>query len=192
MSPTPSPWRSVAQMPTRLDTRGLRKLVAAAKNAGDKGELALKRAKIDVARGIKAEARREFQAKYNMKPTRILRGLSSRSSADSVDLTAAGDGINISEYGAKWRGRKSKGAEVVIRKGGPKQVRVGTFIARGANQNRVGLQRKEVGGKRVARDPLVGVYGPSVAQQLKDEGSVEALVDYAAEKLTSRLDRLLK
>jgi hypothetical protein len=87
---------------------------------------------------------------------------------------------------------------VQIRKGGKREVRPGTFIAKGANGNRIGMERKRAGGSeysdgpRVGRYPLKGVYGPSVAQQLAQQEIGDDLTDKAQAVLASELDRLTR
>jgi hypothetical protein len=184
-------------MPTVLDSRGLQRLVERARDLGEKGEVAVQRAKSTVGRRIKPEARRSLQAEFNLPAFRILDGLRSRVTADAVELTASGKGVNIVSYGARWNPRRD-GAEVQIRKGGKREVRPGAFIRNGANGNRVGLERKRQGGSeysdgpRVGRYPLKGVYGPSVAQQLAQQEIGDELAELAQNTLSSELDRLLR
>lgn len=184
-------------MPTVLDSRGLQRLVERARELGERGEVAVQRAKSTVGRRIKPEARRSLQAEFNLPAFRILDGLRSRVTDDAVELVASGKGVNIVSYGARWNPRRD-GAEVQVRKGGKREVRPGAFIRTGANGNRVGLERKRVSGSeysdgpRVGRYPLKGVYGPSVAQQLAQQDIGDELVDKALTVLATEFERLTR
>jgi hypothetical protein len=179
-------------MPTRFVGAALRNLAARMGELEKKGKTAVDRAKATVGRRIKPEARRQLQAVYNLPAGKILDGLKSRTDADSVELTGSGKGVNITSYGATWRGPKSDGVAVKIKRDGPKQIRPGSFIAKGANSNRVALEREMKNGKRAPRYPLKGVYGPSIAQQLKDEKRGDELAEFAQEVLSNEIDRLTR
>jgi Prophage minor tail protein Z (GPZ) len=147
--------------------------------------LAQQRALGTLRRRLPTEAKRDIGAEYNLSPTRIAQGLSTRVTPDGLALTGSARGINAMAFGATWSPRMT-GARFAIKRGGDRSSHDGSFIAVGRSGNRLVFERK---GK--ARLPIQGVYGPSLGQMLKHGRRPERLVEFALRVLQSEQARLL-
>ena len=147
---------------------------------------AQKRALGTVQRRVPVEARRDMQAEYNLKATRLRAGLSMRNTPDGILLRGSARGINAIQFGATWSRRMKGGARFAIKRGETRDGRDGSFIATGKSNNRLVFERR---GK--ARLPLQAVYGPSIAQMLKHGRRPERLAEFALRTLAAEQRRLL-
>lgn len=159
-----------------------------AKRLGDLGRdsrKAVQRAAGTLARRLPVAARRDMQAEYNLKAGRINAGLSTRREEGAVVITGSKRGIGLIEFGGKWRGRKTDGAVAAVRKGDTSTYG-GTFIAAGKSGNRQIFTRT---GK--SRLPLRVLYGPSIADMLKNAARRDRLAELARTVMATEFDRLL-
>ncbi len=140
-----------------------------------------------LARRLPVQARRDIQAEFNLRASRINAGLSVRREDGAVVLIGAKRGIGLIEFGGRWGGRKTEGAVARVRKDEAPYVYAGTFIAIGRSNNRHIFDRE---GKR--RLPIKTLYGPSVAVMLRYPARRERLADFAQEIAASELDRLTR
>jgi len=148
--------------------------------------LAQQRALGTLRRRLPPEAKRDIGAEYNLAPTRIAQGLSTRVTADGLVLIGSARGVNAMAFGATWSPRWSGGARFAIKRGGDRSPHPESFIAVGRSGNRLVFVRK---GK--PRLPIQGVYGPSLGQMLKHGRRPERLVEFALRVLASEQLRLL-
>jgi hypothetical protein len=153
---------------------------------GVDGDKALQRARSTLARRLPVAARRDMQDEYALKASRINDGLSTRTEADAVVLTGSKRGIGLIEFGGKWAGRKSDGATAQVRRTEGRGTYGGTFIAAGKSGNRQIFTRTTK-----ARLPLRALYGPSIADMLKNAPRRARLADFAQDVLAAEINRLL-
>lgn len=147
--------------------------------------LAQQRALGTLKRRLPPEAKRDIGAEYNLSPTRIAQGLSTRVNADGLTLIGSARGVNAMAFGATWF-KRMIGARYSIKRGGDRSAHKGSFIAIGRSGNRLVFERK--GDPRL---PIQGVYGPSLGQMLKHGRRPERLIEFALRVLASEQQRLL-
>jgi len=140
-----------------------------------------------LARRLPVQARRDMQDEYNLPASRIAAGLSTRREEGAVVLIGRKRGIGLIEFGGRWRGRKAPGATARVRNSGGAETYAGSFIARMLGGNRQIVQRETR--KRL---PLRVLYGPSIADMLKNADRRARLGDFAQDIAASELDRLTR
>jgi hypothetical protein len=158
--------------------------------ARDSGK-AKQRAVGTLARRLPVEARRDMQAEYSLKARRITAGLSVTRGDGFVELRGSKRGIGLIEFAGRWAGRKSSGATAQVRRSEGRGDYGGAFITRLRGGNRQIVERAIVGGKRAERLPIRTLYGPSVAQMLRNDARRARLADVAQDVLHAEFDRLL-
>ncbi len=147
-------------------------------------ERAKQRAVGTLARRLPVEARRDIQAEYNLPAGRISQGLSVSRGDGYVELRAAKRGIGMTNFGARWGGRKSPGVTVEILRG-KRELWPDLFIAAGKGGNKQVFARTTR--KRL---PIKSYYGPSIAQMLRKPGRAERLATFAEDILRNEFERL--
>lgn len=145
------------------------------------------RATATLMRRIVPETRRDIQAEYNLPARRILPFLSARRGDGYVELTGSKRGIGLVQFGGRYGGRKTEGAVAQVRKAELAHFYGGTFIANLRGGNRQIVAR--FGPKRL---PLRTLYGPSIAQMLRNEPRRARLARYMQSVATAEIDRLLQ
>lgn len=182
-------------MAKKIDLSGIKRIAQRVAETPKKAEQAVQRARVTLRRRIVPEARRDIQAEYNLKASRITAGLTARNTPEGVELVGSKRGIGLIEFG----GRATKaGATAKVRKDGGASIRPSAFVAPLLGNNphiveRYGKKRRMTAGRYVGkmRQPLSVEYGPSIAQMLRRPGRAEHLGDYAQNILTSEILRLL-
>ena len=162
---------------------------AAARLIGIAGDLtpARDRAVGTLARRLPVIARRDMQAEYNLRASRIAEHLSASRGDGYVELRGQKRGIGLIEFGGRWGGRKSAGATAQRRRNGGRESYPGTFIATLKGGNRHIVER--VGKKRL---PIELFYGPSISQMLRNQPRRERLRTAAEEILDAEIERLTR
>lgn len=150
-------------------------------------DLVKSRAVGTLARRLRAQAKRDIKDEYNLPSSRIAAGLSTRREVDAVVLIGRKRGIELIEFGGRWRGRKSSGATARRRNDGGAETYTGSFIARMLGGNRQIVERTTR--KRL---PLRVLYGPSIADMFKNADRRERLGDFAQDIAARELDRLTR
>lgn len=140
-----------------------------------------------LARRLPVQARRDIQTEYALSSSRINAGLSVRREEGAVVLVGAKRGIGLIEFSGRWGGRKAEGAVARVRVDESPYVYAGTFIATGKSGNRQIFDRQSR--KRL---PIKTLYGPSLANMLRNDARRERLGDFAQELAAAELDRLTK
>lgn len=140
-----------------------------------------------LARRLPVQARRDIQQEYALKASRINAGLSVRREDDAVVLVGSKRGIGLIEFAGRWGGRKTEGAVARVRTDEGPHVYAGTFIATGMSGNRQIFDRSTR--KRL---PIKTLYGPSLANMLRDDERRERLGDFAQDIAARELDRLTR
>lgn len=146
---------------------------------------AVSRAAGTLARRLPVQARRDIQTEYNLKAGRIKDGLSVTRGSGFVELRASKRPIGLIEFAGKWGRRKSPGAVAKVYRAQPRHNYGGTFIAnlRGGNRQIVARIGK-------GRLPLKVLYGPSIANMLRNTDRKDRLATYAEDILASEFERL--
>lgn len=140
-----------------------------------------------LARRLPAQAKRDIKDEYNLPSSRISAGLSVRREDDAVVLIGRKRGIGLIEFGGRWQGRKAPGATARRRNDGGAETYTGSFIAKMLGGNRQIVERTTR--KRL---PLRVLYGPSIADMLKNADRRQRLGDFAQDIAASELDRLTR
>ena len=153
--------------------------------AGKDGDRAIQRATGTLARRLPVEARRDMQDEYNLRAGRISAGLTVRREEGAVVLTGSKRGIGLIDFDGRWRGVKTEGATARVRRTDSVGVYGGTFIAAGRGGNRQIFERTTK-----ARLPLRTLYGPSVADMLKNAPRRMRLAGFAQTVLAAEIDRI--
>lgn len=147
----------------------------------------VQRAAGTLARRLPVQARRDMQDEYNLTTARINAGLDVRRDGSSaIVLIGRKRGIGLIEFGGRWRRGQPDGATARKRNAESPAVYGGTFIATGRNGNRQIFERTTR-----ARLPLRALYGPSIADMLKNAARRERLADFAQTVLVTEINRQL-
>jgi hypothetical protein len=167
---------------------------------GKGSQQAVTRAVSTLARRLPVDARQDIQNEYSLTATRIRQGLSVRQGDGFVELTGAGRGIGLIEFGGNWGGAKTQGAIASVFASGGSHSYAGTFIATGLSGNRQIFDRMRASPKQrmqkgryvgQMRQPLKTLYGPSIAQMLRKGDREQRLTDIAQVTLSDEVTRLL-
>lgn len=146
-------------------------------------------------RRLPVEARRDIQAQYNIRASRVRKDLSVRSLPDGLKLVGHFRGIGLRNFGAR---QTRRGVTSAIFRGSPRSLDEGAFMAPllggGVHAvQRFGAKRPMTKGRYLGqqRQPLAVLYGPTLAQMLRKGRRPERLADYARNVLRTEVDRLL-
>jgi hypothetical protein len=142
-----------------------------------------------LVRRVPPEAKRDILAQYNIKSTRVGADLGARALNDGVEVTGYARGINLVEFGAR---ETSSGVTATVETGKGARVVPHGFIARAKNGKLLAFVRRVIGGKRSARLPIAGLFGPSVATMLRAEGREQRLSTFAQTGAAIEAARLLE
>ncbi|MGN6518767.1 MAG: phage tail protein [Dokdonella sp.] len=174
-------------MPRIVDITGYQRQAEALRGVGRSADVLVSRAVSTLLRRLPVEARRDIQAEYNLPARRISSYLSARRGDGYVELVGQKRGIGLINFGGRWGGRKTEGAVATVRNSEGASVYGGTFIATLLHGNRQIVERETK-----KRFPLRTLYGPSIAQMLRNAARRERLADYAQGIGASEMDRLAK
>lgn len=164
--------------------------------------LAQKRALATVRRRMIPQAKRDIYAEYNVKAKTIGQGLRIRDVPDGIKLIGKGTGINRINFGATWSPRFRGGARWRTYRGGGIENNGSAFIAVSSKGMRLAFARRAGAGKisqhsgryantGIKREPLTGMFGPSVATMLRSGRRPERLAEFAIRILAAEQRRLL-
>lgn len=148
------------------------------------------RAVVTLARRIGPEVNRRLAADLNLSTRQISQRVSVTKGPDYVDITGSGKGIALSQFGAKWGGRKTSGAVVQVWRNSQPYTYVGAFITGG----RVVSRQRLANGKRAGRLPLRQLIGPDIGSVLIDTGPHQIagpLLGFARDLLSAEVERLI-
>lgn len=149
------------------------------------------RAVVTLARRIGPEVNRRLAADLNLSTRQISQRVSVTKGPDYVDITGSGTGIPLSQFGAKWAGRKSQGVVVTVWRNAGQYTYVGAFkLAAGA----VVTRQRLANGKRAGRLPLRQLIGPDIGSVLIDTGNHQIagpLLGFVRDTLSAEIERLV-
>lgn len=181
-------------MPVKFDVSGALRVSERLATSASRLEQVRQRAVSSLSRALKPEASRQIRESYNIKASSVSERLAVRKSGDAVELVGYYRAAGLLNFGA--RASKTAGVSVtVLRADGPQRLRH-AFKATGLGGNAQIFERR--GPKRVMtkgryagerRQPITALYGPSVAQTLRNEQITRRLGDFAMTKLASEVAR---
>lgn len=174
-------------MPRIVDISAFTRQAEAMQRTGRDADKIIGRAVGTLLRRLPVAARRDIQDEYNLTAGRITPFLSARRGEGYVELVGQKRGIGLINFSGRWGGRKTEGAVATVRRSEGASVYGGTFIANLRSGNRQIVERETK--KRL---PLRTLYGPSIAQMLRNAARRERLADIAQEIGAAEMDRLSK
>lgn len=177
-------------MPRIVDIAGIRSQAERFRRIDSDAGKIVERAVGTLLRRLPVAARRDIQDEYNLAAGRITPNLSAVRGDGYVELTGKKRGIGLINFGGRWGGRKTEGAVAKVRNEEGATVYAGTFIANLRSGNRQIVERTVEARRNKKRFPLRTLYGPSIAQMLRNAKRVERLTDVAQEIAAAEIDRL--
>lgn len=179
-------------MPRVVDLTGFQRRAEQMRGIGREAGLIVSRTVSTVMRRLPVAARRDIQDEYNIRAGRVSPFLSARRGDGYVELVGQKRGIGLINFGGRWGGRRTEGAVAKVRKAEGPTVYAGTFIANLRGGNTQIVERAPEARRNKKRFPLRTLYGPSVAQMLRNAARRERLADLAQELASTEFDRLTK
>lgn len=179
-------------MPRVVDISAFTRQAESLGALGKDADKIVSRAVGTLLRRLPVAARRDIQGEYNLAAGRITPNLSAVRGDGYVELTGKKRGIGLITFGGRWGGRKTEGAVAKVRNDEGATVYGGTFIANLRGGNRQIVERTAEARRNKKRFPLRTLYGPSIAQMLRNASRRERLADIAQEIGAAEMDRLTK
>jgi Prophage minor tail protein Z (GPZ) len=168
----------------KVDSRGAYRAGARFKSMAGRMDKAEKLAAISLHRAIVPETVRDMGRTHNLAASRIRASLAARVDGTTVELRGLDRPTGLLQYGAK-ASRKVGVAVTVVKAQGPVRLKH-AFKATGRSSNQQIFQRE---GK--PRLPIKALYGPSVAQILRNPERQRRLVNFSMTKLSAEIRRQL-
>ncbi len=185
-------------MSVKVDARGAYSAGRRFKTMASRMEKAESLAVADLQRRIIPEFVRDAQTTHNVSAKRVRDSSGARRQGSVVELTGYDRPTGLLQFGAKVS--KSAGVSVtVLKSSGPVRLKH-AFAATGLSANRQIFSRDLTKTKRrmtagnyagQLRRPIKALYGPSIAQVLRDKPRQERLVKFSQTRLSAEIKRQL-
>ena len=185
-------------MAFQIDARGAYRAGRRFKSTAQKLAQAEELAAATLARRIVPEFVRDALETHNIKAARVRESSGVRRDGNVVTLTGYHRGTGLLQFGAK--ASRATGVTVTVTHARGPAVLRHAFIALGLSDNKHVFERDLSRPKRVMqkgnykgerRQPIKSIYGPSVAQILRNPARQERLRNFAQKILSSEIRRQL-
>lgn len=183
-------------MPLRVDSRGAYSAGKRFKSMASRMDKAEALARSDLQRRLVPEFVRDAQTTHNIKAARVRESSGARINRTAVELTGYDRTTGLLQFGAK-ASRKSGVTVTITKATGPTRFRH-AFAATGLSGNKQIFERRgpvrvmtQGNYKGQRKQPLASLYGPSVAQILRDPARRQRLSTFAQKTLGAEIRRNL-